>query len=133
MRMIWKSTTKVGFATRDKVVVAWYCEVPPAITEASKAKLNIGKYCIDTADGATKGRNTCYNKIALDAVNAHRKAHAVAEVAEDPEMAAKLQTAVNALAEGADLADEADCTTIYYEEGDEKNLAKLAGTDLAVK
>jgi hypothetical protein len=55
MRQLWKGTTKVAFGKVSKYVIIWYCKDKPEVTDAAKAKANIGVACIK--DGANK----CYN------------------------------------------------------------------------
>lgn len=132
MRMTWKSTTLVGFGMKDKIVVAWYCEVAAATTDTAKAKENIGEFCIIEADGDTKGRNKCYAELALKKVNEYRVAHDVAEQAENEAGSATLQTAVTALkTDGTAIPDADGCTTIQYEEKDSAKIAALATTAAA--
>lgn len=80
IKMIWKSSKKVGFAKRvvmdeDKkkyyIGIAWYCEEGADVEAESKFKENIGKICIE--DASKKFLNTCFNDIATKAHNEKRK------------------------------------------------------------
>jgi hypothetical protein len=132
MITVWTSTKKVSFASRGKVVVAWYCDKAADVETASAAKENIKKSCIN--DGNTNAPNTaemkdandCYNKLALKKVQEYRKTHfSYNAIASDLVRAAKLQKAMDAAADAAALKalniagvsadDDAKCSQSYYE------------------
>jgi hypothetical protein len=70
--MLWQGTTKVGFGVHDKRVVAWYCESKGEVTDAARAKANVGTPCY------RGGYNDCYNRLALKYANKLRNNHDVA-------------------------------------------------------
>lgn len=70
--MMWQGTTKVGFGVHDKYVIAWYCESKGEVTDATRARKNVGTPCYEG------GYNACYNALALKYANKLRNNHDVA-------------------------------------------------------
>lgn len=127
MRMIWKKTTLVGFGMKDKVVVAWYCTAPAAVTDKAAAIKNIGKQCIQTDK-----HNACFAKKALAAINGYRKTHDVKPLGLDNAASGTLQTAMDASGfTGTHAATPATCTAITYTEADATKVATLGTTTRA--
>jgi uncharacterized protein YkwD len=85
-RLIWKSSTKVGFGQKGKYVVAWYCEVQGATGDADNYKKNIEESCIQD-----NGVNKCYNVAALKANNKVRDAHGTPDLEWDEKAAEEAQ------------------------------------------
>jgi uncharacterized protein YkwD len=85
-RLIWKSTTKVGFGQKGKYVVAWYCEEQGATGDADNYKKNIEESCIQA-----NGVNKCYNDAALKANNKVRDEHGTPDLEWDEKAAEEAQ------------------------------------------
>lgn len=77
-RMVWKSSTTVGFGIKGKFVVAWICKKKGNDPYTTKDFLaNVKKNCIKG------GVNTCFNSISLAAINEKRKWHQVKSLTTD--------------------------------------------------
>jgi len=105
LRMLWKPTKKVAFASRGSTLVIWYCSVKPDVplkaktaVTATVAELTIGKACLVAPDKTkpTAIYNDCFAQAALTKVNAYRKTHLGAPVELEITESVKLQTEMDA-------------------------------------
>lgn len=81
MRVVWKDQTTVGFGTRGKYTIAWYCNKAPKVDDSTSSNTNVSKTssCIDQGAEGDKV-NRCFQKEALKAVNEYRKMYRVPEI-----------------------------------------------------